>query len=1072
MRKFLLIGFALVLTLSVWAQERVVSGKVSSQEDGSALPGVNVVLKGTTNGTVTDADGNYKLTVPANGGSLVFSFIGLQTSEVEIGQRSVIDVALGLDVQQLSEVVVTGQGIAREKRALGYAVTTVNSNQIAARPETDIARILNGKIPGVTITPTGGTSGSGTNINIRGFSTLTGSTQPLWVVDGVPFNSNTNAPSGFTTGGAAASTSRFNDLDPNSIESINVLRGLAATVLYGDQGRNGVILVTTKSGSNRKRDAEITFQQTLGITEIASLPKFQNSYGNGFQQLWGNFFSNWGPHFDEIDSVGHPYQFLGDPELRNSFPKYFFKRYAYEATPQIGGFFRRGLVSNTALNASGGSDKLSYNASVGYTNEEGFAPGNNLKRLNISTGFTAALTKKLTIQTSMQFANTDFETPPLNSASGGGGTDGGVPSLYGQFLYTPRSVDVLNWEFETPAARRSIYFRGGNDIANPLWIAKYYREASLTNRFFNASSISYDVNDNFSLLYRVGLDTYTEQQSREFNKGGVQGPNVILGSYQTRTIVNTIWNHDFIASYSKDLSENLSLVAKAGANARNDFLSRDGLYSEGQSVFGLLRHDNFQSSSNRSIAFGGEIFKRNFEQQRYGVYADVSLDYKKFLSLNLSGRNDWTSTFERGNNTIFYPAASASFILTEAISALKSSTINYLKIRGGLGSSGGYGFPYQTRTIVAQNLRGWMTTGGTVLGEQSIGNVLGNLTLRPELVQEFELGFEARLLNERLSIDFSVYNRSTRDLITEAPLDPSTGYTFSSFNLGRVNNKGIEFAITGSVIQSGDFKWDAIWNFTAVRPEVEALGLGLQEVVLSGFTDLGNFAIPGRPYNTIKGSAIAKDAAGNRIVGANGLYLLDPNIQELGNPNPKFNTVLINSFSYKGLTFSFQFDYRHGGRMSAATPSAVLGRGVVDPSEKTVNRDLTFLLPGVRQNGVDGSGNPIYVKNDIQITAADYGFNTQFFGYNEVAMFDATTIRLREISLGYQLPKSFMNKTPFKSAFIQLNGNNLWFNAVNVPKPVNYDTEVTSLGVGNSIGFDRLTGPSARRYGFVLRLTL
>lgn len=1072
MRKFLLLSFALVIGLSAWAQERVVSGKVSSQEDGSALPGVNVVLKGTTNGTVTDADGNFKLTVPANGGSLVFSFIGLQTEEVVIGQRSVIDVALGLDVQQLSEVVVTGQGIAREKRALGYAVTTVNANQIAARPETDISRILNGKIPGVTITPTGGTAGSGTNINIRGFSTLTGSTQPLWVVDGVPFNSNTNAGSGFTTGGAATATSRFLDLDPNSIESVNVLRGLAATVLYGDQGRNGVILVTTKSGSNRKRDSEVSIQQSLSVSEIASLPKFQNNYGNGFQQLWGNFFSNWGPHFDEIDSVGHPYQFLGDAELRNSYPKYFFKRYAYEAQPDIGGFFRRGLVSNTAVNASGGSDKLSYNASVGYTNEQGFVPTNNLKRLNISTGFTAAVTKKLTIQTSLQYSNTDQETPPLNGATGGGASFGGVPSLYGQFLYTPRSIDVLNWEFETPVSRRSIYFRGGNDIANPRWVAQNYRETSVTNRFFNASSISYDVNDNLSFLYRVGLDTYTEQQTREYNKGGVQGPNIINGVLQTRSLVNTIWNHDFIASYSKDLSENLSLVAKAGGNARYDILERDGVYSEGQVVFGLMRHDNFASASSRSIGFDGQVFQRKFEQQRYGVYADVSLDYKKYLTLNVAGRKDWTSTFEPGNNSIFYPSASVSFVPTEAFSGLKSTTLNFLKFRAGIGSSGGYGFPYQTRSIVGQNLRGWMDPGGNVFGVHTIGNGLGNANLRPELVQEYEAGFEARILNERLGFDFTVYNRTTRDLITSAPVDPATGYTFTSFNLGSLSNKGIEIAVNGSIIQKGEFKWDAVWNFTAVRPKVEELGLGLQEVVLSGFTDLGNFAIPGRPYNMIKGSSVLKAPDGSRVVGPDGLYQLDPNIQELGNPNPKFITVLINNFSYKGFTFSFQWDYRHGGRMYAATPSAVLGRGVVDPSTTPVNRDLTFVLPGVRQTGVDGSGNPVFSKNDIQITASDFGFNTQFFGYNEVAMFDATTIRLREISIGYNFPKSLMSKTPFKSGFIQLNGNNLWFNAVNVPKPVNFDTEVTSLGVGNSIGFDYLTGPSARRYGVVLRLTL
>jgi len=298
------------------AQDRTVSGRVTASEDGSPLPGVNVVLKGSTVGTATDSEGRYTLSIPASGGALIFSFIGLQTQEIAIGDRSVVDISLALDATQLSEVVVTGQGIAREKKALGYATSTVGEDQLAARPVNDISRVLQGKVPGVVITPTGGTSGAGASINIRGYSSLTGSTQPLWVVDGVPFNSDTNTGSGFTTGGQATATSRFLDIDPNTIESVNVLKGLAATVLYGDQGRNGVILVTTKSGGAKKKQAEVTFQQTLSVTEIASWPTLQNNYGNGFQGLFGNFFSNWGPNFNQVDSVGHPYQFANDAPFK------------------------------------------------------------------------------------------------------------------------------------------------------------------------------------------------------------------------------------------------------------------------------------------------------------------------------------------------------------------------------------------------------------------------------------------------------------------------------------------------------------------------------------------------------------------------------------------------------------------------------------------------------------------------------------------------------------------------------------------------------------------------------------
>jgi TonB-linked SusC/RagA family outer membrane protein len=1071
MKKFLLLCFAFVFVLSAWAQERVVSGKVTSAEDGSALPGVNVVLKGTTNGTVTDSEGGFKLTVPASGGTLLFSFIGLTGQEIEIGERTSINVALAADATELSEVIVTAQGVARDKKALGYAVSSVGSDQLAARPVNDVARALQGKVPGVVINPTGGIAGTGASINIRGYSSLTGSTQPLWVVDGVPFNTSTNQNSGFATGGAAVASSRFFDIDPNNIESINVLKGLAATVLYGDQGRNGVILVTTKGGSAKKGAPTVSFTQTISQAEIASAPKFQDEYGVGFQQLYGAFFSNWGPHFDEIDSVGHPYQFLGDTELLNAYPQYFFDRVSYEPAPNVLGFFRKGLTSNTAINLAGGSDKLAYNASVGYTTEEGYTPGNDVKRLNINMGFNTAVTDKFSIKFSTLYSNSDLQTPPLNGATGGGASFNNVPSIYANFLYTPRSIDILNWEFETPN-NRSIFYRGGNDIPNARWIAKYSRETDVTDRFFNTASFNYDFTDNISLMYRVGLDAYTQRQSRELNRGiGPTYPVVDRGVLQTSTIFNVIWNHDLLLNFSKQISENITLTGIVGGNARNDVFSRDGVYSEGQAVFGDIRHSNFASQSSRDIAFGGAFIQRQTEQQRYGILGDFKIDYKNFFFLNLSGRNDWNSAHEKGHNTQFYPSVSGSVDLTEAFSSIKSNKINFVKLRGGYGTSAGFANPYTTRTIISQNLRGYLAAGATTpVAMQSIGNTVGNPTLDPELQKELEAGFEAKFFNSRIGIDFTVFNRSTKDLITTAPIDAATGYNFTWVNVGKLSNKGIEIGLNATPIRtSSGLQWDVIWNFTKVDPLVEDLGTSITEIALAGFTTRGNFAVAGRPTYIIKGSGALRDPNGNRIVSGAGQYLADPNNIELGNPNPDFTTTLINTLSYKGLSLSFQWDYRHGGAMYNSTASALIGRGV-STDATTFNHDHTFILPGVRVAGTAGDGSPIYVPNDIQITAADYGFNTQFFA-DEVGIFDGTIIRLREISLGYDLPKSLLAKTPFKSASVILNGNNLWFDAVNVPDGINYDTEVASQGVDNGVGFDYITGPSVRRYGVVLKLS-
>jgi len=486
-------------------------------------------------------------------------------------------------------------------------------------------------------------------------------------------------------------------------------------------------------------------------------------------------------------------------------------------------------------------------------------------------------------------------------------------------------------------------------------------------------------------------------------------------------------------------------------------------------VYGLMRHSNFSSASSRSVAFSGSSLYGTGEQQRYGVYADVSTDYKGYLIVNLAGRKDWVSNLENGNNTRFYPSASVAFIPTDAFSGLKSNVLRYLKFRAGYGTSAGYGSIYSTRSTVGQNLRGFADVAGTIYGTHSIGDLLGNAKLKPELQEELEAGFETKLFNDRIGIDFTVYNRSTRDLITAAPIDRATGYSVTLLNLGKISNKGIEIGVNGQILKVGDFTWDMTWNFNKVQPRVEELGLGVEEVVLSGFTNLGNFAVPGKPYNLIKGSNVLKSPSGDRVVGADGNYVLDPNIQELGDPNPKYTTSLINNISWKGFTLNFQFDYRHGGIMSANTVSALLGRGVTE--DTNFNRDLTFILPGVRQNGSDGDGNPIYIPNDIQISASDYGFTTQFFGNSQTAIFDATVIRLREISLGYQFPKAIMAKTPFKSGFIQVNGNNLWFNSVNTLPGINFDPEVSSLGVSNSIGFDYITGPSTKRYGVVLKLT-
>ncbi len=407
MNKKLLTIFLVMMTccVGIYAQDRKVTGKVTAAEDGSGLPGVSVQLKGSTKGTTTDANGNYSLPVSSSG-TIRFTFVGFAPKEVAVGSQAVINVQLTSDNQQLSEVVVTAQGIVREKRALGYSVTSLDKKVIEDKPQSDIGRVLQGKIPGVNITSTSGVTGTGTNITIRGYSSITGSVQPLFVVDGVPFNSNTNTRGGFT-GGGQSSSSRFLDIDPNNIENVTVLKGLAATVTYGDQGRNGVILITTKNGTKKARKTEYSITQSV-FTNTAHLPRYQNSYVGGFQQNLGYFFSNWGPSLEEAKNYAsqntntalttHPYAFLTNAAARDAMASYVASvtPYTMQFFPNnVSDFFRTGIIANTSMNISGGGEKVSYNISAGYNNEQGYIPNNGLKRLNLGLGLNAQLSKKI-----------------------------------------------------------------------------------------------------------------------------------------------------------------------------------------------------------------------------------------------------------------------------------------------------------------------------------------------------------------------------------------------------------------------------------------------------------------------------------------------------------------------------------------------------------------------------------------------------------------------------------------------------------------------------------------------------
>ncbi len=1068
--------FMLFLTGMTWAyaQQKTVTGNVTD-EGGVPLPGVNILIKGTTTGIQTDFDGNYAIQVSV-GEVLVYSYIGQATEERTVGQENIINVTMAEDAQALQEVVVTAQGIVREKRSLGYAVTTVEAEAVEARPEADIGRVLSGKVAGVNITANNGLSGSGTNIIIRGFSSATQSNQPLFIVDGIPFDSGTNTQSNFLDGNTESS--RFLDIDPNAIESVSVLKGLSATVLYGNRGRNGVILITTKGSvtGDAPSKTEVSLTQSVFLSN-AVLPDYQDNYGGGFHQGFGFFFSNWGPRFDRTDDDGianaaqyvgdspngtailrHPFNFIADPTLIAGFEDLLDDPYPYKPYNGVEEFFRTGYVYSTSVNIRGGSEKVSFNANYGRTEDIGFTPGNNLIRNNFSIGGNARLSNKLTASGVFNFVRTGFKSPP-NAVSTGSGAAFNGGAIFGDILYTPRSVDLTNLPFQA-ADGRSVYYRSGNDIQNPYWTVANAKTSQNTERFIGNMSLSYEFNDWMNLTYRLGLDSYTELNSYSQNKGGVDGP--VLGILRTSAARNSIFNHDLILSSDKDLSENLNLKATLGLNSRRDNFSRDGLESTGQLVFGVLEHFNFTVPSAIN-SFSGIPINRDFEENLVGVYLDATLSYKDYIYLNAVARNDWSSTLETENNSILYPGASVSFIPTEAFDGMQGNVLNYLKLRFGYGSSAGFPTPFNTRDVLTLGARNFIDSNGNVISGNTVSNTLGNRDLKAERIGELELGMDFRLFN-RLNLNLSIYEKTTKDLITQQTLDSSTGFTNTFVNIGEIRSQGVEIDYDLDIIknQGNGLKFNLAGNFTTNETIVTDLAEGTNNILLTFAVagEAANYAVEGRPFGVFLGSTFLRDDNGNRIVGGNGRYLVDNTISEIGDPNPDWTTALIPSISYKGLTFSANLSYRHGGDIYSLTAASLIGRGTVD-ADNPIDREANYILPGVFADGT---------PNNVAISSTEVGFNSFFGGdINELSVFDGTTIRLQEASLGYAIPKKLLEKTPFGALSFTLSGQNLWFKAVNFPDNINYDTNASSAGVGNGQGIDYITGPSARRYGFTVR---
>ncbi|NVO85082.1 SusC/RagA family TonB-linked outer membrane protein [Hymenobacter terrestris] len=1055
MKKFLLSVLPLVAfsATQVIAQTRTISGRVTDRSSGEGLPGVTVLLKGTNNGISTNSDGSYTLTVPAAGGTLTFSSIGFSSIERVIGTEASVNVGLSADSKVLSEVVVTALGIERDVRTLGYATQEIKAAQISQKSEPNVLSALQGKVAGVNITNASGLPGSSTNINIRGITSLAGSNQPLFVVDGIPISNDLDRTSSSLFG--AQQANRALDIDPENIASVNILKGPAAAALYGSRAASGAIIITTKQGGNINRKVEVTVTSGFSLQQAYGLPDFQNDYGqgNGGVNLLPNgnvnlgSVNSWGPRFGATPSLSNGLLFRdADNNIQN------LDYQLYEDNVQD--FYRTGRILQNGVSITGGNADQNVSLNVNNTAQRGITERSELNRTNVQLAGNTKLLNKLRAGGSVSFIQTN-QVGPLQG-------NGGSP--FGQLINVPRSYDLQGLPF-IDAAGRPVFFPGSE---NPRWSIARNSVASDVTRFINVANLSYEVTPWLNVAYRAGYDTYTDRRKSITD---IFSQRAATGQVIDQTLFRSELNGDLLVTLKKD-----NLFAE-GFNA-NLLLGQNINQRRVQEVLAVgddLTLPNFYNLNNAKV-FSNGTGEFSSTRRILGYYGQLSLAYNNYLFLELTGRFDQSSTLPVANNTFFYPAASASFVFSDALK-ISNDIFSYGKIRGNVARVGRDANPYALNTVYTVGGQGNnvasftfpFTANGRTYAGFDIGNALGGgSVLTPEFTQSFEGGINLGFFNNRVTLDATYFKTISRDQILAVTTAPSTGFTSRVTNVGRVDNKGFEGLLNVTAVRSSNFRWDINANFTRIRNEVISIASGVDEAAIGGAAFTGT--IPsykvGFPYGIIRGNAKARVTDENSpffgqylINPASGLFAPELNNQVIADPNAEWQGGINNQFTFKGLTASFLVDAVVGGDLVSFSSGFYKSRGALE--ETGVDREAPRVIPGAIDNG-DGT----YRANTIQVDAQSYW---QSFGLqSDLNVYDATVYRMREVSLGYTLPKTLLERTPFGQASISLSGRNLFFYAPNAP----IDPENNTQGAGNIRGLELQGAPSARNYGINLRLTL
>lgn len=1064
---FLTLLLALIVQFT-FAQEKTVTGTVVDQ-DGLALPGVSVLIKGTYNGATTDLDGDYSISA-SQGDVLVFSFIGQKTEERLVGEANVIDVTLGIDAKELGEIVVTASGLEANKSSLGYAVQNVDTQDLLDSKEPNLVNALNSKVAGVQVTSSAGTPGASSSIRIRGSVSVNKSNQPLFVVDGIPIDNSTGG--GGNEADGVSESNRAIDLNPNDIASLTVLKGAAATALYGVRAANGAIVITTKKGKAGKPVVRIS--TTYAVDKVNKLPKRQNIYAQGaFDKGVATYKGpetaegdTWGPLISDLEFDGDDTYFfdkggkLVPKGTGNGTPARAYDPYS---------FFVNGRTIDLNASVSGGNESIRYYFSGGRLDQQGVIPNATFQRTSFRSNLEVDISKKLSATVSAAFSNSGgFRVQQGSNING---------IMLGLLRNTP-TFDIGNGlsghaaadeesTYVNPDGSQRSYRWGVYD--SPYWVVNKNPTEDNVNRVIGVAGLKYELNKSLYLSYKLGIDHYSEAviSALDINLGGA-GSNA--GKITQRFAGSSDITSDLVLGFNRGLFDGLTMTGLVGYNLFNSHYTQQETFGE------TLAAPNFYHISNAADITANEDINR---KRIHGLYSTIDFNYRDWAFLNLTGRNDWSSALPSDNNTYQSYSVSTGVVLSEALD-IRNSFLDYLKLRGSYGVIGNDAPIYSTVNTYSQAESGGdgfisaieFPAYGTNAFERS--TLLANPKLRPERATTYEVGGEVRFFDGRFGLDVTYFNTKSEDVIINVETSAAIGYTNSVLNSGEILNKGWEIVGSFTPVEVNDFRWDIEANFTSMENTVIQLAEGLDRVGLEGFTSTSASLVTGMPYSVIWGDGFQKTEDGRTIIDENGWPLADPNKKALGDPNPDFTLGLRNSFEYKGIRLSALLDIRKGGDVWCGTCGIMdyFGTSQLSADE----RNDTKVFDGVINTGT--TDNPVYVENDIAVpvahspTASEGEFYRRRYGFGgitEMTVFDASWVRLRELTLAYTFPKNIIGDGfgVLEGAGVSVTGRNLWLST----KYPGIDPETNLTGNSNGYGLDYFNSPNTKSISMTLNLT-